>query len=120
MWYNNKKQGWRISKKTKIIAIVLSLIVLSAVIMFCYLKFIPIKAEEYWLKGIYADYKNNNLEVVVRRYGENNFVYYRKNISECNEFEKYILYTNSTDGIKIKVSSYRLGADSWELVMGVE
>lgn len=108
------------SKKVKIIAIVLSLIVLSAVITLCCLKFIPVKAEEYWLQGIYADYKDNKLEVVVRRYGENNFVYYRKGIQECNEFEKYILYTKSTDGVKIKVSSYRLGADTWELVKGVE
>ena len=106
------------SKKTKIILIVLSLIVLSVVITFSCLKFIPIKTEEYWLKGIYIEYNGNNLIVVVRRYNENNSVYHKKSISECNEFEKYILYTNNTDGVKIKVSSYRLGADSWELIVG--
>lgn len=107
------------SKKTKIIAIVLSVIVLSLVITFSCLKFIPVRTQEYYLKGVYAEYKDNKLEMVVRRYGENNYVYYKKSISECNEFEKYILYTKSTDGVKIKVSSYRIGADSWELVKGV-
>ena len=106
------------SKKVKIIAIVLSLIVLSAVITFCCLKFIPIKAEEYWLKYIYIEYENNNLTVVVRTYNYDDVQEYKKSISECNEFEKYILYTKSTNGVKIKVSSYRLGADSWELVKG--
>lgn len=108
------------SKKTKIILVIVSAIMMSLVIGFCCLKFIPVKAEEYWLRYIYIEYENNNLTVVARTYNYYDVKEYKKSISECNEFEKYILYTNSTDGVKIKVSSYRLGADSWELVKGVE